>query len=809
MKGLFTFFSKASPKHAAKRFFQITALASSISALTVAGFLHFAKPQVDISQLKNTMYQPTYIYDHKGELASTITANKSETIPIEKVPQHVKDAVVAIEDRRFYEHGGIDYKGIFRAAVTNLKAGGVVQGGSTLTQQLTKNSLLSSERTYKRKIKEYFLAKEVERKFTKDEILEMYLNQIYFGHGAWGIKKAAQIYFGKPVEDLTVSESALLAGLVKAPGDMDPYKSREKAIKRRNLVLQEMKEYKFIDKDTYASAASEKVTLKNAGGEGDTLKGRYPYYIDTVFEEAIKTYGIDQDELLTGGYKIYTALDQDMQAAAEEVYKEDSFFPDSSDGTLVQSGTVLINPKNGGINAVVGGRGEHTFREFNHATQLKRQPGSTMKPLAVYTPALEEGFGINASLKDEKMDFGEYQPSNYNDSYRGKVPMYEALQESLNVPAVWLLNEVGIQKGMDAVKRFGINLSAEDRKLGLALGGTASGVSPLDMAEAYSAFANDGVRNDSHAILKIVDAEGKEAARFKSAKTKVTSPGNARKMTAMLMGVVQDGTGSAAAVDGWEIAGKTGSTQVPIEGIDGVKDQWFAGYSPVVAGAVWLGYDHTDKDHYLTTTSSEGAAPLFREIMSRALQHKKHKSFGVKSIEEYKRDEREKEIKEFWNKQKDKVKDKWEKWTEPFKSEKEGIGNSDSQSPEKNEKKEPVQPEVQAEPQKSTPSAGETDKKEDDKEQVKPKPEPEPGKTGGDNGGKAEPPKPPAKPPAEPEPEEPEPETPDQPQPETPQPPEPEEPDPGTPEPEEPDTGGGETNVKKPAEAAPAPAPAS
>ena len=240
---------------------------------------------------------------------------------------------------------------------------------------------------------------------------------------------------------------------------------------------------------------------------GDPFRGKFPYYVDQVLDEAINDYGLSQDELLTGGYQIYTELDPVMQTAMEETYQNDALFPKGKD-RLVQSGGVLVDPKTGGIRAIVGGRGEHTFRGYNRASQLKAQPGSSFKPLAVYTPALEKGWKITDMLKDEPMNFGDYQPSNYDHQYAGEVPMYEAVKESKNVSAVWLLNEFGIEKGLDSVKRFGISLDKEDRNLSLALGGLHNGVSPLNMAEAFTVFPNNGVRMKAHVIKKIVDAKG-------------------------------------------------------------------------------------------------------------------------------------------------------------------------------------------------------------------------------------------------------------------------------------------------------------
>jgi penicillin-binding protein 2A len=684
MKGFKGFFNKINTMTPSSLIQGGFILFSTVILLTV-GFLAFFKPEANIDNLKDQLERSTEIYDENGELASKITANKTEGISIDEIPDHVKNAVVAIEDHRFYEHNGIDYKGIFRAFYTNLKAGEVKEGGSTITQQLTKTALLESDRTYKRKLEEFFLAREVEKEYSKDEILEMYLNQIYFGHGAWGINKAAQVYFGKEVKDITVAEGAMLAGIINVPSALDPYKHLDKSKNRRDLVLSRMKEHGFIKKDEYRSAVEEKVALYGKQ-QSDPLKGKYPYFVDHVLSEASKRYHIEMDELLTGGYKIHTTLDQNMQKVAEEVYQNDSIFPKGTSDKMVQSGAVLLDPKTGGIRALIGGRGEHQFLGFNRATQLKRSPGSTMKPLAVYTPALEEGYEISDELKDEKMAFGTYEPSNLGGEYKGEVPMYEAVMKSLNVPTVWLLNEIGVEKGMESLKRFGISLEKEDWNLSIALGGMKYGVSPLDMAGAFAAFANDGERMQSHAIVKIEDAQGKEVAKWKKEKTRVTTKGVADKMTSMLLGVVEYGTGKNAAVHEWEVAGKTGSTQLPIEGAEnGVKDQWFVGFTPTLVGSVWTGYDKTDAKNHLTTHSSEGAAIVFQRLMAEALKSQKPKSFNVEDIgpliEEHKEELKREERRKYWEDKKDDLKNGLKKWQDKI------FNGNDKEEKQKDEDK--------------------------------------------------------------------------------------------------------------------------
>jgi len=653
---------------------QVILLFVCILILSFFGLLSYFSKDADISGLKNELPQPTIFYDVNGKVASKVSANQNEGVPISDVPDTMKDAVIAIEDHRYYHHNGVDLIGMSRALFRDLKAGGMVEGGSTITQQLTKTTILTSEKTLKRKMQEVFLAIAVERKYTKQEILQMYLNQIYFGNGAYGIKQAASKYFAKDVKNLSLSESALLAGLIKAPSALNPYKHMKKAEARRNLVLDQMEQLGYISTKENVQAKTERIVLDNQGG--DPFRGKYPYYVDQVLEEAIKQYNFTQDELLTGGYQIYTELNPEMQTAMENIYQNKDIFPNGND-PLSQSAGVLLDPKTGGVRAIVGGRGKHTFRGYNRGSQLKAQPGSSIKPLAVYTPALEEGWKITDMLKDEPTKFGTYQPSNYDHQYAGQVPMYEAVEDSKNVSAVWLLNEVGIEKGMDSVERFGISLEKEDHNLSLALGGLHKGVSPLAMAEAFAVFPNNGIRMKAHSIKKILDKDSNVVVKWKAQKERVTTKTVTDHMTTMLLGVVEQGTGSSAQIPERETAGKTGSTQVPIKGINGLKDQWFVGYTPQLVGAFWVGYDKTDENHYITPTSGTGSAVVFREVMSESLRNLPIQSFDVPHIasliEQRKKEEEVKRRKGFqekfnnevqkwedrWNKQKEKWSKKW------------------------------------------------------------------------------------------------------------------------------------------------------
>lgn len=644
---------------------QILLLAGLILILLTILFFAFTASRANVQSLKDGLKQSTVIYDKNGEVATSVDTNRTEGVDVTQLPDYIPNAVVAIEDRRFYEHNGFDLKGITRAFFNNLFSGRITGGGSTITQQLAKNALLSSEQTYRRKIEELFLAAEIEKSYKKDEILSMYVNQVYFGSGAWGIERAAHKYFNKDIKNISISESATLAGLLQSPSALDPYKHYDRAMKRRDLVLSSMYELGMITEDEFQKAKSEKIILEDGGGS--YIKRDYPYYVDAVLDEAITKYGLTQEEIITRGYHIYTEMDQNIQAALEKVYNQNSVFPTGRGGVLVQSGAVFLDPKTGGILGLVGGRGEYVFRGFNRATHMKAQPGSTIKPLSVYTPALEEGFKTTSLLKDEPLVFGDYAPENFSRTYEGEVPMYKAIEQSLNIPTVWLLNEIGMEKGVSSLKKFGINIIDEDKNLGsIALGGMSKGVSPQQLAEAYSVFANNGKREDSHLITKIIGPTGTVIAEHKNKTTKVTSKKVTQEMTAMLLGVVENGTGKKTQIPDLPLAGKTGSTQLPFSDIQGTKDQWFVGYTPNIVGAIWLGYDQTDRQHYLSANSSTTVVPIYKTIMETIKPFMEKEDFTTLSVQAelngQENKNRENKLKDQTGIIKDKIKEEAPKW---------------------------------------------------------------------------------------------------------------------------------------------------
>ncbi|MGF9714462.1 transglycosylase domain-containing protein [Paenibacillus naphthalenovorans] len=580
---------------------------------------------LDISKLEHPLPEPSFVMDAGEQPVSQLSSSRIIPVPLAEIPADLKNAVIAVEDRRFYEHAGFDLWSIGRALIRDLQSGSLKEGGSTITQQLAKNLFLDSDKTLSRKVKELGYAIKINFAYSKDEILELYLNSIYYGEGRWGVEGAARQYFGKPVKELTLAESALLAGLPKAPTLYSPVKNPDKALERRNLVLSLMLEQGTIDEATYAQTVNQPIALKPDNGE--SLKGRYPSFVDYVMDEAERLYGFTEQQILTLGLRIHTTMDVKVQQAAEEVYRTDALFPAGPGDRPVQSGVVVLDHRTGGIRAIVGARGDQVYRGFNRATKLKRQPGSTFKPLAVYGPALERGYTPDSLLYDGRLDIGGYRPSNWDGQTRGQVTLREAVLRSWNIPPVWLLNEIGIDAGLDYVRRAGIDLPEKDRNLSLALGGLSAGVSPLQMAQAYGAIANQGVMERAHAITRITTKDGHPLVEAVQQRTMLTAPVHAYTMTQLLQEAVAVGTGQAAALlDGRPTAGKTGTTQLPDTpefariGGNGAKDAWFVGFTPELTAAIWLGYDKTDQNHYLTTSGGAVPAVLFREIMTRALK---------------------------------------------------------------------------------------------------------------------------------------------------------------------------------------------
>ena len=598
-------------------------------------YLVYGAKTADVSGLRAGMIQETVIYDEEGQEAGALNISKAEYVPLNEISTYMKDAVLSTEDKRFYNHKGFDLVGILRAfAGVIIHRGNIVGGGSTLTQQLAKNTFLTLDQTLMRKAKELFLSLEIEKHYTKDQIFEMYLNNAYFGNGAYGIENAARRYFGKSAANLSLSESAILAGALKAPSYYNPIDNYDATVNRRATVLKLMvNNGKISEQDANIASESEISLVDNYVANS---RYRYPYYFDAVINEITQNYGIKEEDLFNKGYRIYTGLNQKLQADMEETFGNTQLYPSYNDGTKAQAASIAMEPQTGNVLAVVGGRidgaGKHTFRGFNRATQMKVQPGSTFKPLAVYTLALEEGYEPNSTLIDEKRSYGpeKYTPENWNHQNKGTVTMTEALSLSWNAPAVWLLDQLGLKKGIEKVHQFGISTVSEDEYLGIALGGLTKGVSPMEMASAYTTFANKGVRAKGRFVTKIVDATGAVIVDNTIPQTnKVTSETVANKMTSMLLTVYAPGGGGANAVPaGYTIAGKTGTTET-VNGEDGARDQWMIGYTPDMVVATWMGYDDSAK-YSLAVSSNQGVGPLFQLEMYGLLRTSSKKTpFGV------------------------------------------------------------------------------------------------------------------------------------------------------------------------------------
>ncbi|WP_040472041.1 PBP1A family penicillin-binding protein [Lentilactobacillus kisonensis] len=610
--------------------------------LMMSTYLVFLAKTAHVQNLESSLAKTTEIFDTSNHKAGELYAQKGTYVQLNKVSKNIPKAVLSTEDRNFYHEYGFSVKGIARAMFLLVKnkllhRDYISGGGSTLTQQLVKNAYLSQEQTMTRKLKELFLSVQVENVYSKKEILTMYLNNAYFGNGVWGVQDAAQKYFGQNAVDLSVPDSAVLAGMLTSPSAFNPIDHPKAAKWRRNVVLQLMVEN---NKLTQAQANYYKrtpIVLRDTYVRKDGY--RYPYYFDAVIDEAISKYGLTESEIMNRGYRIYTNLNQSQQQAMQTTFNNNYYFPaNATDGTKVQAASIGVSPTTGGVTAVVGGRGAHVFRGYNRATQIDRQPGSTMKPLAVYTPALEAGYKFDSELVDKKKSYGtnHYTPKNYNNVYQGKVPMYEALAQSMNAPAVWLLNQIGVDRGYQSVKDFNIPVTKKDKNLALALGGMSGGVSPQQMAGAYTAFANGGKIVKPFYIRKIVDSTGKVVVdnTEKQQGRQIMSSAVAKQMTSMMLGVFNNGTGADAKPYGYQVAGKTGSTEADDTGsADATKDKWIIGYTPDLVVATWEGFDSTSQAHHLENLSGTGVGPLFKNEMQTMLPYTKNSTFNTKDAQ--------------------------------------------------------------------------------------------------------------------------------------------------------------------------------
>lgn len=563
------------------------------------------------------------IYDEKGRLITTVHAEENRIpVSIKEVPQNLQNAFVAAEDVRFYEHHGVDPRGILRAIWSNLITRNATgQGGSTITQQLARNAFLTQEQTIKRKLLEVVLALEIESKYTKKQILEMYMNQIYFGQGCYGIQTASRVYFDKDVKDLTLPQCAMLAGLPNSPNYYSPFRSVEAAKYRQAIVLDQMAKYGYISEADAAAAKKADLHLaKPQSGNGTSQVASY--FINYVIQEISDKY--DSDAIYKEGLQVYTTLNLDMQKEAEKALKADlpAGSKDNKGLTQPQGALLSLEVGTGHIKAMVGGRGED---HFNRAVQMVRQPGSSFKPF-VYVTAFENKFSPYDTVSNEKKTYpGGWTPKNYGGTSGGKVTLEEALVHSMNIPTIDLANEVGMSKVLKLAEACGISTLVKDGKstdnnLAASIGGLTNGVSVYDMAKAYSVFANNGKLVEPIAILKVVDRNGNilEDHSAKPEYKQVVSEGAVYRLTSILEEVISRGTGGNAYI-GRASAGKTGTT-------DDEHDAWFVGYTPDLVTAVWIGDDTNTNAGY---TGGTVPAAIWRDYMKEALRNYREKGFNI------------------------------------------------------------------------------------------------------------------------------------------------------------------------------------
>ncbi|MFP4662021.1 MAG: transglycosylase domain-containing protein [Halanaerobiales bacterium] len=569
--------------------------------LTIGAITWIIKDTPDISNYKGAG-EATILYSADGQLLTKLYNQNRIIVELDRIPTELQNAVVAIEDTSFYVHHGVDFWGIARALITNIvKNRSRPHGASTITQQLAGNTLLDRQNvSYYRKIQEAYLALQFERLYTKPEILEMYLNEIYFGHSAYGVEAAAQKYFNKNVQDLNLAESALIAGIPKGPRYYSPYNDMESAINRRNTVLDRMLEVGYITEEEANEAKQQEIILPE---EQENENEFAPYYIRYIRDQLIDRFGAQL--VYSGGLKVYTTLDPEIQEKAESSIQqaiENKLIPTVERSNVAelqpQMALITIEPTTGAIRAMVGGRGND---HFNRSVQAARQPGSAFKPF-VYTTAIKQGWSAASIVNDmpmlgkpEKDEPLRIWPRNYGNKYRGLVNLRTALTHSINVAAVKLMQHVGIEATIETTESMGITtLQPADKHedhLSLALGGLNKGVTPLEIASAYGIFANQGIRVEPIAISRVLDKHNRVLYEARPQKNVVLSEEEAFIMTDMLQSVITRGTGWRARLGNQPVAGKTGTT-------NNYTDAWFVGYTPDLVTSVWIGEDNVTKMEY-------------------------------------------------------------------------------------------------------------------------------------------------------------------------------------------------------------------
>ncbi len=558
----------------------------------------------------------TKIYSQDGDIIKTFTAYKFEHISVEKVPKHLIEAIIATEDKNFYSHNGYDLFGLLRSTFANIKAGSFVQGASTITQQLARILFLNNDKTFDRKIKEFIVSSQIEKTLSKDQILEMYLNNVYLGSGAYGVEGASQIYFNKSVKDLNLAQCALIAGLPQAPSIYSPFNNPELAKKRQNHVLKRMLKMDYITKEEYDIALKTPLSLNKNPHIYSYNKA--PYFIDLVMNE-LNTLGFDERDVSSGGYKITTTLNYKAQKAADEAVRR---YLQSYGLTKdkQQSAVYGLSPLTGEILVYVGGK-NYEKSQYDRIQNAVRPPGSAFKPF-VYAAALQKGWKITDTLADRPITIGDWSPRNYGSKYRGNLPLYKGLTYSSNVMAAQLIKDTGVRPVVSLVRSLGISTPIEN-DLTIALG--SNGVKLSEMVVAYGAFANGGYRVKPYSVLRVETSRGKILYEAPKARImKAISTETASGITQMLKTVIKEGTGRGANINK-PSAGKSGTT-------DDYKDAWFIGYTPDVVLGVWVGNDDNSKMG-IPLTGGSVPALIWRDTMKVATESYGNVDFSYEPID--------------------------------------------------------------------------------------------------------------------------------------------------------------------------------
>ena len=590
--------------------------------------------QSDVNTFKAN--QTSIVYASDGSVISTLKGEKdSYYVSIEEMPVDAVTAIVSIEDKKFFRHHGIDYRALLRAIKAMVQNGEVTQGGSTITMQLARNIFLSQEKTWQRKVEEMYIATELENKYSKDQILEFYLNNIYFGNGYYGIQSAARGYFDRDVESLSLSQIAFLCAIPNNPTLYDPVTNKDNTVSRRDRILKNMLDDGKISQMDYAQAVAEQITLNRpqALAKNDYVE-TYTYYCATralmeqqgfVFHEDFKTdeeqqayedtysalYSECQKKLYTGGYRIYTSIDLSLQDELQQSVNDtlSGYTGVNDEGVYeLQASAVCIDNDNGYVRAIVGGRSqEFPGYTLNRAYQSFRQPGSAIKPLTVYTPSFEQNYTPDSIVTDEPIEDG---PRNANGTYLGEITVRTAVEKSVNTIAWKLYDQLTPDKGLSYLKAMNFSrISPSDYRLATALGGFTNGVSALEMASGFATIENDGYYRTPTCIVKIEDGNGTVLYNSGQNPVLIYKKNAARMMTDVLKGVITNGTGKGLDLGDMPCAGKTGTT-------NDQKDGWFVGYTRYYTTSVWVGYDMPKKLEGLMGNTYPGK--IWQSFMSKA-----------------------------------------------------------------------------------------------------------------------------------------------------------------------------------------------